>query len=121
MKKDRTEKKGWFGIPPWIILGAVIVLVPIFVFITLQNIAREKEFTTELLLEKGAALIRAFEAGTRTGMMGMMGMHRGGFQLQKLLTETAQQADIVYLIVIDTDGNILAHNDSAQLGRIHGK
>jgi two-component system sensor histidine kinase HydH len=121
MKKDRTEKKGWFGIPPWIILGAVIILVPIFVFITLQNIAREKEFTTELLLEKGAALIRSFEAGTRTGMMGMMGMHGGGFQLQRLLTETAQQTDIVYLIVTDTDGNILAHNDSAQLGRIHGK
>lgn len=121
MKEDKTEKKGWFGIPPWIILGAVLVLVPIFVFITLQNIAREKEFTTELLLEKGAALIRAFEAGTRTGMMGMMGMHRGGFQLQKLLTETAQQADIVYLIVTDTDGSILAHNDSAQIGRIHGK
>jgi two-component system sensor histidine kinase HydH len=121
MKEDSTKKKGWFGIPPWIILGAVMVLVPIFVFITLQNIAREKEFTTELLLEKGAALIRSFEAGTRTGMMGMMGMHGGGFQLQKLLTETAQQADIIYLIVTDTDGNILAHNDSAQIGRIHGK
>jgi two-component system sensor histidine kinase HydH len=121
MSENRSERKGWFGIPPWIILGAVIVLVPIFVFITLQNIAREKEFTTELLSEKGAALIRSFEAGTRTGMMGMMGMHGNGFQLQRLLTETAQQADIVYLIVTDTDGNILAHNDSAQIGRIHGK
>ncbi len=122
MKEDRTEKKGWFGIPPWIILGAVLVLVPIFVFITLQNIAREKEFATELLLEKGAALIRSFEAGTRTGMMGMMGMHGGGgFQLQKLLTETAQQTDIVYLIVTDTHGTVLAHNDPAQIGEIHGR
>ena len=121
MKENRTEKKCWFGIPPWIILGAVMVLVPIFVFITLKNIAREKAFTTELLSEKGAALIRSFEAGTRTGMMGMMGMHGNGFQLQRLLTETAQQADIVYLIVTDTDGNILAHNDSAQIGQIHGK
>ncbi|MGD9041055.1 MAG: ATP-binding protein [Desulfobacteraceae bacterium] len=122
MKENRAEKKGWFGIPPWIILGAVIVLVPIFVFITLQNIAREKEFTTELLLEKGAALIRSFEAGTRTGMMGMMGRHGGGgFQLQKLLTETAQQTDIVYLIVTDTRGMVLAHNNPAQIGQIHGK
>ena len=121
MKKDRIEKKGWFGIPPWIILGAVIVLVPIFVFITLQNIAREKEFATELLLEKGAALIRAFEAGTRTGMMGMMGMHGSGFQLQRLLTETAQQSDIVYLIVTDTHGTVLAHNDPAEIGEIHGR
>jgi len=121
MKENRTEKKGWFGIPPWIILGAVIVLVPIFVFITLQNIAREKEFATELLLEKGAALIRSFEAGTRTGMMGMMGMHEGRFQLQKLLTETAQQTDIVYLIVTDTHGTVLAHNDPAEIGELHGR
>jgi two-component system sensor histidine kinase HydH len=121
MKENGTEKKGWFGVPPWIILGAVIVLVPIFVFITLQNIAREKEFATELLLEKGAALIRSFEAGTRTGMLGMMGMHEGGFQLQKLLTETAQQSDIVYLIVTDTHGTVLAHNDPGQIGEIHGR
>jgi two-component system sensor histidine kinase HydH len=121
MKKDNVNKKGWFGIPPWIILGAVIVLVPIFVFITLQNIAREKKFTTELLLEKGAALIRSFEAGTRTGMMGMMGMHGGSFQLQKLLTETAQQPDIVHLIVIDTNGIILAHNDPGRIGESHGR
>jgi two-component system sensor histidine kinase HydH len=121
MREDRIEKKGWFGIPPWIILGAVIVLVPIFVFITLQNIAREKEFATKLLLEKGAALIRSFEAGTRTGMKGMMGMHEGGFQLQNLLTETAQQSDIVYLIVTDTHGTVLADNNPAEIGEIHGR
>jgi len=101
-------------------LGAVIILVPIFVFITVQNITREKKFTTELLLEKGAALIRSFEAGARTGMMGMMGMHGGQFQLQNLLAETAQQSDIVYLIVTDVEGTILAHNDPGKIGRMHG-
>lgn len=121
MTDDRLKRKGWFGIPPWIILGSVTVLVPIFLFWTIQNISREKSFTTELLLEKGAALIRSFEAGTRTGMMGMMGMHGSRFQLQKLLTETAQQTDIVYLIVTDVNGIILAHNDPTMIGRVHGK
>jgi two-component system sensor histidine kinase HydH len=74
MKKGRTEKKGWFGIPPWIIVGAVLILVPLFVVWGHQNINMQKENMTFLLLEKGAALIRSFEAGTRTGMMGMMGM-----------------------------------------------
>jgi two-component system sensor histidine kinase HydH len=120
MREDRSEKKGRFGIPPWIILGAVIVLVPIFVFWTAQNIHKQKESMTLLLLEKGAALIRSFEAGTRTGMMGMMGMHGSGFQLQKLLTETAQQSGIVHLVVTDTNGTILAHNDPAQIGEFHG-
>ena len=101
------------GVPPWVLIGAVAVLLPIFTFMTIENINRQKEKSIQLLLEKGAALIRSFEAGTR---FGMMGMHRGGFQLQRLLTETAQQPDIVYLFVADINGKILAHNDLEKVG-----
>ena len=106
--------------PLWFILGAVFILVPIFVFWTLQNINKQKEDTIHLLLEKGAALIRSFEAGTRAGMMGMMGMHGDRFQLQRLLMETAQQPDIVYIAVTNVNGVILAHNDPAYIGQRHG-
>lgn len=98
-------------------MGAVVVLFPIFAFMTLQNITRQKENSFRLLLEKGAALIRSFEAGTRTGM----GCSWSGVQLQKLLTETAQQHDIVYLLVTDTNGIILAHNNPGYIGKTHGK
>ena len=94
-------------------IGAVAVLLPIFAFMTMTSINRQKEKSIQLLLEKGAALIRSFEAGTRTGMMGM---HRGGFQLQRLLTETAQQPDIVYLLVADVEGKIIAHNNLELVG-----
>ena len=117
----KVNKRFWFGIPPWIILGAVVILLPIFVFWTLQNINKQKESMVLALLEKGAALIRSFEAGTRTGMMGMMRMRGSGFQLQRLLAETAQQPDIVYLIVIDTEGTIVAHNDPDKIGGTHGR
>jgi len=112
------DNKFWTGVPPWVLMGAVAVLLPIFAFITVQNINREKEFTTRLLLEKGAALIRSFEAGTRTGMMGMS---RGGFQLQRLLTETSQLPDIAYLIVTDADGNVVAHSDLDRVGSTYGE
>ncbi|MGC9325875.1 MAG: hypothetical protein ACP5G0_14125, partial [Desulfomonilia bacterium] len=61
----------WIRISPWVILGSFLVMVPIFVFITIESINSQKENMTLLLSEKGDALIRAFEAGTRTGMMGM--------------------------------------------------
>ncbi|UCF82062.1 MAG: PAS domain-containing protein, partial [Desulfobacteraceae bacterium] len=114
----KGDKRYWFSIPPWIIMGAVIILVPIFVFWTFENINKQKENTALLLSEKGAALIRSFEAGARTGMMGM---HTSDFQLQQLLTETALQPDIVYLIITDTQGTILAHNDPAKIGWTHGR
>ncbi|MFZ0450042.1 MAG: ATP-binding protein [Desulfatiglandaceae bacterium] len=127
MSKNRIKKNDWFRIPPWILVGSAFILVPILIFWTHENLNREKKFVTELMVEKGAALIRSFEAGARTGMMGMMGMQGmmggqgGGFRLQRLLTETAQLPDIVYLMVTDTKGVILAHNDPKKIGGFHGK
>jgi two-component system sensor histidine kinase HydH len=109
--------KFWTAVPPWVLLGAVAVLVPIFAFMTVQNIHREKEFTTRLLVEKGAALIRSFEAGTRTGMMGVQ---RGGFQLQRLLSEMSQLPDIAHLIVTDAAGDVIAHSELDRLGSRYG-
>jgi two-component system sensor histidine kinase HydH len=114
----KTERKNrfWKGISPWAIL-AVFVLMPLFVFVSIKDINRQKENATRLLVEKGAALIRSFEAGARTGMMGMQW---GGRQVQRLLTETARQADILYLIVTDSQGRILAHNEQQHIGRRYG-
>jgi len=108
----------WTGVPAWVLLGAVAVLLPIFAFMTMQNIHREKKFTTRLLVEKGGALIRSFEAGTRSGMMGMQ---RGGFQLQRLLTEMSQLPDIAHLAVTDAAGTILSHSDLDRVGTEFGK
>jgi two-component system sensor histidine kinase HydH len=123
MKKSplkKLHKKTWVGIPPWIILGSAVILSLIFIYWTLENINKQKENMSLLLLEKGAALIRSFEAGARTGMMGMMEGEGGGFRLQALLTQTAQQPDIVYLIVTDKNGKILAHNDPTKIGGTYG-
>jgi two-component system, NtrC family, sensor histidine kinase HydH len=116
MKKKFRNNGLWYGVPPWIIVGSMIILLPIFAWWTIDNIQRQKDITTLLLLEKGAALIRSFEAGTRTGLLGMMGIRGSGFQLQRLLTETAKLPDIKYIMVIDADGTITADSDSSMIG-----
>jgi two-component system sensor histidine kinase HydH len=56
MNGKRYEKKRfWAVIPPWLIIGAVVILVPVFIFMTIENINRQKKQTTRLLVEKGAA------------------------------------------------------------------
>lgn len=107
----------WVGIPSWLIIGSVLILTPIFIFLTLHSINRQKENTISLLKEKGAALIRSFEAGARTGMMGM---RWGGAQVQRLLSETAGQKDISFILVTDADGKILADSDLAAIGKRYG-
>lgn len=101
---------------PWAVLGSLAVLAPIAFFMAANSINKDKENMTRLLVEKGAALIRSFEAGARTGMMGM---GWSGMQVQRLLVETAREAGIVYLAVTDDRGRTVAHSDPKQIGQIH--
>lgn len=103
---------------PWGLLAvAAMGLSAIFALAILHNVERQKHNSLRLLLEKGAALIRSFEAGTRAGMGGLQ---RQEFRLQRLLSETALQPDIVYLIVTATDGHVLAHSEVAKIDSLHG-
>ena len=110
------NKRSLAGVSPWIIIGAVIVLAPIFVLMTHQSLERQQAYTTRLLVDRGDVLIRSFEAAARTGA----GFEWGHFQLQKLLMETAQQPGIDYLVVTDANGLILADSDPSQIGEVFG-
>jgi two-component system sensor histidine kinase HydH len=103
-------------ISPWMTIGISLVLITVVGFLGVVNYNRDKEQMGTLLKEKGAALIRSFEAGTRTGMMGMMDM-TVGIHLQILLEETAGQPDISYIGIVDRSGIILAHNKRSLIGK----
>ncbi len=98
---------------PWALVAATAVLAVVVAAMAAVNISREEEFISRVLSEKGAVLIRALEAGARTGMRGMF---RTGIKLQHLLEESAVQEDIRFIAVTTTDGKILAHNDSRLIG-----
>jgi len=102
------------SLSPWVILCAVGLLLVIVLVLAVRNYSREKRYLSELLSAKGAALIRAVEAGARTGMMGLMW---GGNQVQMLLQETGRLPNVVYLAVTDRNGTILAHSNRTRVGR----
>jgi len=104
-------------VPPWGLIGAALILLPILAFVTYEDINRQNSAGRRQLLAKGAALIRSFEAGTRAGMMMRQWEQR---HLQRLLMETARQPDISYLMVTDTSGRILAHSSPDEINRHYG-
>ena len=63
---------------------------------------------SRILSEKGVAIIKAVEAGARTGMMGMMW---DGRQAQTLLEETARLPDVFYITVVNRNGLVLASSN----------
>ncbi|MHC1789423.1 ATP-binding protein [Solidesulfovibrio sp.] len=102
------------GASPLLVLGAAGILAAVVTVMAVIDLGREKQYVTQLLLEKGAALIKAFEAGTRTGMRGGFG---ADIRLQHLLEETANQSGIFYIAVTDEHGRILAHSDASRIGQ----
>jgi two-component system sensor histidine kinase HydH len=98
---------------PWLIIGSVTILLVIVVALAYRNYSREKNYMSRILSEKGVALIRAVEAGTRTGMMDM---GWGIQQAQTLLEQTAQSPDVFFLAVVNQDGRVLADSDRNRIG-----
>ncbi len=106
----RKTTYSYYGTPALGIVGAVLVLMVVLVVVTVSDIRRQKADSIRLLIEKGSALIRSVEAGSRTGIA----FSRWGRQhLERLLAETASQNDIAYLSVLDASGNVLADSGHA--------
>lgn len=115
--REKEADQNWIRLSPWVIIGAFIVFVPIFAFMTVKTIRTQQDNMIMLLREKGDALIRSFEAGTRTGMIGF---HWSWVQVQRLIMETAEQPDILYILITDENGKIIAHNQPMHIGKTHG-
>ncbi len=98
----------------WLVIGMSVILAIVVIGLAVMNYNRERQYMGKILSEKGASLIRAFEAGARTGMMGAFGTLP---RLDTLIKETADQPDILYIAIVDSKGEILAHNDSDMVGR----
>lgn len=98
----------------WLVIGMSGILAIVVIGLAVMNYNRERQYMAKILSEKGASLIRAFEAGARTGMMGEFGTLP---RLDTLIKETAVQPDILYIAIVDSEGEVLAHNDSDKIGQ----
>jgi two-component system, NtrC family, sensor histidine kinase HydH len=113
MMFSRNRLSAGLRTSPWIILAAALILLVVVVVLARLNIQRDRRHMTELLSTRAIALIRAVEAGARTGMMGMTG---GGAQVQRLIEEVALLPEVLYIAVIEFDGTVVAHSDPERVG-----
>lgn len=99
----------------WTILGMASIMTLVVVTLAVFNYNREVRYMEKVLGEKGGALIRSFETGARVGMMGDYGAEG---RLQALIDATAKLPDILYIVLTDREGRIIAHSDSQKIGSV---
>lgn len=113
---EQTPDERWITLTPLVIAGILLVLAPLFSFMTYRSIHAQKADMERILLEKGDSLIRTFEAGSRTGFI----MNNwGGPMVQRLVVETASPEDITYITITDREGVIVACSDPEAIDSRH--
>ena len=100
----------------YMLLGILVILIPLFVYMTHDRIKEHERHTMVKELEKGQALIRSFEGGARAGMMNRQW---GAARLQRLLTEISFQPDIRYMMITTSDGQIRFHSVPEKVGKLY--
>ena len=103
-------------VPPLVMVGVLVVLLPVFILMTLDRVKKQDEFIRERFLITGTSLIRTFEVGTR---IGMGSMQWGTERIQSMLEETAGQPDVAYIMITDAMGKIIVHSDAVMVGKIY--
>lgn len=115
MQGKKKKVRWYFSI--WVAVVAIAVLIAILGMMIFMQYQQSQTQAQTLFIEKGATLIRSFEAGLRNRVEDK----KDFFYLQKLLMETADQPDIDYIVVTDHEGNILADSDPTMPDQQYGK
>jgi two-component system sensor histidine kinase HydH len=100
-------------LPAVSILTVVLLLLILIGISTYRNIDREEQTTLKFVHQQGLTMIKALEAGSRTGMM--MPMWRED-SIGSLIQETGKSEDIAYIYLIDTDGKVAHHSNPSLEG-----
>lgn len=119
----RTIRSRFFFVSPWLLAAATGLLILIVVTFTLSNVQREKQLMTDAMLQKGATLMRVVGSGARSAHMA--DLRRGGWNtgswneyVQRIINHVSEDPDVRFLMVIDSQGKVVAHTDSNTIGTI---
>lgn len=110
--RNKKFVRSQFATSLWLLIGGIIILGVVITFMTIRGIEQENRQLESFYEEKGASIITALEAGTRTDLRHNMRTLR----LQTLLEEMSEQSGILFLMATDANGMIIAHSNPDAVG-----
>jgi len=107
-------------VSPWVLAAACALLTLIIGVFAVNNYRREKILMTDVLLERGATLIRFVTSGARASFLD--GVRRGltpswqwSDHTQEVLERAAEHPGVHFLALIDHSGKILASSEANEV------
>jgi two-component system sensor histidine kinase HydH len=107
-------------VSPWVLAAACTLLALIIGVFAVNNYRREKTLMTDVLLERGATLIRIVTSGTRASFLngareGQTPVWQWSEYVQDILERAAEHPGVHFLALVDASGMILASSTSGEM------
>lgn len=106
------SRRTFFGLSPWLMVGLSVVLGAAVFGLSLRSTQQERVYLQQNLNNRADAIVWALETGARMSMSG--GRDN---RLQTLVEQTAHQPGVIFLMMTDDNGNILADSDASRVGQ----
>ena len=108
-------------VSPWVLAAACALLALIIGVFAVNNYRREKRLMTDVLLERGATIIRFVTSGARNSFLdgvreGLPPEWKWSDHMQEILEHTAEHPGVHFLAIVDTSGKILASSTPEKVG-----
>jgi two-component system sensor histidine kinase HydH len=108
-------------VSPWVLAAACALLALIIGVFAVNNYRREKRLMTDVLLERGATIIRFVTSGARTSFLagvqeGLPPEWKWSDHMQEILERTAEHPGVHFLAIVDTSGQIVTSSIPEKVG-----
>ncbi|MEN8190028.1 MAG: ATP-binding protein [Thermodesulfobacteriota bacterium] len=118
-----SEKQGLASVSPWVLAAACGLLTIIITVFAVNNYRREKALMTDVLLERGATLIRFVTSGARASLMtalreNRISGHRLADHVHSILEHGSEHPGVHHITLMDTAGRILVSSDEESIGKV---
>ncbi len=116
-----VNPRRWTAVSPWVLAAACALLALIIGVFAVNNYRREKSLMTQMLVERGASLIRFVNSGARAAFLAEA--REGGVPvwqwddfMQDVVERVAEHPGVLALTIIDDSGMILASSEARNEG-----
>lgn len=119
----RQYRSHLYHVSPWLLAAATGLLVLIVVTFAVSNLQREKRQMTKAMLQKADTIVRLVKSSSRASYMANLrddswNLSPWNEHVQKVIDHLAEDPDIDHILLLNQNGEIIAHNNKQLVGSI---
>ncbi len=108
---------------PWLLAAAGGLLIMIVVTFAFHNLRLEERLMTNAMLQKASTLTRVLHSGARASFLNDLRKDYWNNEswfvhVQRVIDHLAEDPDLLFFMVVDENGKIIAHNNHARIGKV---